>query len=111
VSAFTPSGSGGLPLVTTPSGVSTKQVLLVNAATAGTEYSATLPTGTRQWKIRVRQLAPLQLTPASGDSGTNYELIPRGCFLAEGNLLLSAPLTMYFQSPIANVDIEITYWL
>ncbi len=74
---------------------------------ASTEYTFDLPVGTRQFLIKLRDTAVVQFGYVSGSP---YIEIPRGCFLAESDLLLTATTTIYFQSPSANQVAEILVW-
>lgn len=110
MAAFTPSGSGGIPIQTTSSGATVPTIAQVSMVLSGTEYSYAIPTTARQFLIKLRALAVLQLAYSPGDSGTTYITIPRGCFLSESDLLLAAPVTLYFQSSTAAQVAEILYW-
>lgn len=113
MTAFVPAGSGGIPIqveVDDSSGATNPSIVTVSMVTAGTEYSAVLPSGTKQYRIRLRDLANLQLSYTAGQSNVLYTSIPRGCFIAEWDLNLSAPTTIYFQSPSANQVAEIVLW-
>lgn len=111
MSQFTPTGgSGGLPLVTTASGATNPLLDNVVMTTAGFEYSYVLPTGCRQYIIKLRDTARLQLSYVVGQSGTNYITVPRGCFLSEDDLLTTSTITIYFQSDVAAQVAEIISW-
>jgi hypothetical protein len=78
----------------------------VNAALANTEYSQALSADTKWLLIRSRQNATLKLALVAGQSGTNYISIPTGSSLTLDKMNLSSA-TLYFQSNVAAIDVEI----
>lgn len=112
MSAFTPAGSGGLP----PQSVSiaastTPTVANVSIPLANTEVSYALPTGTKQFMIRLRGYSStMKLAYISGNSGTLYLTVDRGAFLAIGELSLTSTVTLYFQADAAAQVAEIQSW-
>lgn len=111
MSAFTPSGSGGVPITTTSAGATSPVVAQVAMASAATEYSYVLPAGCRQFQLKLQSGATLQVAYVAGQSGTNYLTVPRYCFYAESDLLLTGTLTVYFQSPTGSQVLEILTWV
>lgn len=111
MSAFTPAGSGGLPPTPITIAGSTAGVsATVNLILASTEYSFTFPTGTRQFLIKLRGRSKLQYSYTLGGSGTSFTTLERFCFYSEIGLLLTAPITLYFQCTDPGQVAEITYW-
>lgn len=82
------------------------------ATTLNTEYPIQLPTGTKKVLIKVRDYAStLKFAWVSGDSGTNFIQINRGCsYTAEGLDLTTTNRTLYVQSSKSGVIIEILTW-
>lgn len=111
MSAFTPAGSGGLIPTVSVSGATTPTVAELDLTLAATEYSYTVPTNAKQFLLKLRSPAVLQVSYVSGQSGTTYITVPRGCFYAESDLNLSGPVTIYMQSPSAAQVAEITLWV
>lgn len=110
MSAFTPAGSGGAPSTTTIVGATNPTIAHVTMPVSGTEYSYTVPTGAKQFLVKLQSLAVLQLAYVSGQSGTTYITVPRGCFYAESDLTLTAPVTLYFQANTATQVLEVVFW-
>ncbi len=82
----------------------------VSMATANTEYSYALPTGTRKFKIKLRNIGyPLKLAIVSSGSGTTYVNIDQGKSHTEDDIRV--PLTLYFQSPANSMVAEIISWV
>lgn len=75
---------------------------------AATEESQVLTNGTKRFTIRVRGYSSLKLAFVSGESGTNYITIPRGCSMTSDWLDVSD--TLYFQTDKANQVVEILEW-
>lgn len=105
------SSSSGNNIQVSPSGSTNPTVQNIAMATAGTEYSAVLPTGTTQFEIRSRLYGKLQFSYTSGQSGTVYRTLPQGCAYSEAGLLLSAPLDIYVQSTKDNDVLEVVSWV
>lgn len=98
--------SGGSP-------TATSGILNVPASLANTEYSVTLPTGTKRILLKVRGYAStLKFSWTAGTSGSNYITLERGCSYTEEFIeLTTTNRTIYFQSSKANVVIEVLTWL
>lgn len=78
---------------------------------ANTEYSKTLPVGTKRFEIKLRALnALLKLAFVSGESGTNYITIPYGASYREEDVRIGSRI-IYFQSPTAAMTAEIKVWI
>lgn len=109
--SFFPSGvsnvniSGGVDTkVTTPT------IANVSCAVAGTEYSYSLPSGTRCFRLYVRNTSRLQLAYVSGDSGTNYITVEPGYIYESPVIPLDSNPTIYFQCYKASQIVEIESW-
>lgn len=77
-------------------------------ALADTEQSYALPAGTSRFMIKVNG-ADLKLAYAPGTSGTTFLTVPRWCFYTETDISPTS-LTLYFQSPLVGLSIEIVSW-
>lgn len=82
----------------------------VSMPLAATEYSFTIPAGTKRFTIKLRENAQLQVAYISGGSGSNYLLVPVGCEYSEQNLDLSSGLPLYFQANKNTQVLEIILW-
>jgi hypothetical protein len=111
MSAFTPAGSGGVTTTIQITGATNPQVANVSMPMAGTEYSFTLPTNTKQYAIKLRGSGRIQIAYVAGQSSTLYYTIPRYCYASESDLSLSASLDLFFQSDLAAQVAEIWYWI
>jgi hypothetical protein len=100
---------GSLDLV--EGGASSPTIFNVSAAVAGTEYSQALPANTKRFSMQVRNnTAALQFAFVSGQSGTNYILLPRGASYEAYNLLTTS-LSVYFQTNKNGQTVEILAWV
>lgn len=75
--------------------------------TAGSEYSFTLPIGTKQYKVLLNTDATFTIAYSSGGIESP---IPRWCFHAEGGLLLTAPTIIYIKSTSPSQTAYVTVW-
>lgn len=101
---------GGEVNVTADIEVATTPVIYnLPAPVSGTEYSQALTIKTKQFLIRVRGNADLQLAFTSGESGIKFITIPRGASYKESSLDLSS-VTLYFQVNKASQVVEILEW-
>lgn len=111
MSQFTPAGSGGLTPSINILGASTPTIVQIPLASAGTEYSYVLPSGCRQFLIKLQGDGRLRLAyVALGTSGTSYLEVPRYCFFSESDIQLNTSLTLYMQSSVAAQTAELLYW-
>jgi hypothetical protein len=82
----------------------------VSIPTLATEQSFSIPAGTKRISVKIRGNAQLNIAYISGQSGTNYILVPIGTEYIEDNLNLTSPLTMYFQANKNTQVLEIITW-
>lgn len=88
----------------------TKYAVSMNVA--NTEYSQTLPTNAKKFRIHLRDYGAFRLAYVTGLVATSvdpYESIPAGSEKYEDNLS-AASLTLYFASSIAGKIAEIEAW-
>lgn len=86
----------------------TPLVYNVPVVLANTEISQALSSGTKQFIIKVRGSARLQLAFSSGESSTNYITVPPGAaYTAEG---LNFDGMLYFQTNQSSQVVEILEW-
>lgn len=107
MSVFTSFSGGQIDLI----GSVTPVVSVVSMPLAATEYSFVLPQDCRQFLVKTRSGAVLQVAYASGQSGTTYMTVPRHCFYAESDIKLTSTVTLYFQSPLASQELEVLTWV
>lgn len=80
----------------------------VSIAVADTEQSLVLPTDITGYMIKTRGAGVLKLSHVSGESGTNYTLIPGRANFTDDHRYQN--LTIYFQSPTAGEVVEVVAW-
>lgn len=83
----------------------------IDIPTAGTEYSYTLPLGTKQFLIRSRNGSKIQLSYNAGESSTLYITVPKWCFYSESELLLTTSTDIFFQSNQNSEIVELLFWI
>jgi hypothetical protein len=89
-------------------GASSFQVANITCVLVNTEYSYLLPSGTKKLKLRARGTARLQLADATGLTNTTFFTIhPGECYEDD---MISATLTLFFQSSKAGEIVEIITW-
>lgn len=108
MSVFT-SFAGTLSADVAASALPTVQV--VTMSLASTEYSIALPANCRQFLVKLRGGAKLQVAYSPGDSGVTYFTVPRNCFYAESDLKLTSTVTLYIQCPVAAQELEVLTWV
>ncbi len=81
------------------------QIFNVSLPLANAEYSQALPSNTKGFELRVRELENLKISFAPGDSGTTYWSVRAGTVYTNDNFFTSQ--TIYFQSPTAGVTLEL----
>lgn len=106
MSAFTPAGSGGVPITTTPVGLINPTVVEINILVANTEQSIVLPVNARRFLVQVLSLGNLLVSYGSGLPPIE---LPRGTFLSEDEV--GTPITLYVQSPTTGVVARIETWI
>lgn len=78
-------------------------------ATANTEVSQVLSSNVKRFLVRCRESATLKLAYNSGESGTKFiTLKPHTVYNEEG--LNATSLTLFLQSDVAGVTVEIVEW-
>jgi hypothetical protein len=92
--------------------VDSPAVINAPAALVGTEYSFTLPSGTKRYQMQVRGggIVTTQYAFTATQSGTNFFTLPPGNVHFEEGLILSSALTVYFQMDKPGKVLEIMYW-
>jgi hypothetical protein len=79
---------------------------------SGTEYSYFIPVNTKRYVMRVRDAkGKLQFAYTSGDTNTKFISLARGATYTQEGVYLSSGLNVYFESPTANVVVEILSWV
>lgn len=84
--------------------------ITVSMSNANIEYSYNLPSFARRVEFRVRDLRPIQLAFASGESASNYRILPAGCEYGIDGIATGHNLVFYFQSSYPALTLEITYY-
>lgn len=103
--------STAAPIPVTLAAAITPTIVNVPMAVAGTEYNFTFPVSTKQFTVRTRLAAKLQLSYTLGATNTVFITAPRGTDYYETGLALIAPVTLYFLSDVAANVLEVTYWV
>lgn len=106
MSAFTPSGSGGIPITVVTTGLTNPTVTEINILIANTEQSVVLPVSTKRFLVQVLSLGKLLVSYGSGLPPIE---LPRGTFLSEDDIGTS--ITLYVQSPATGVVARIETWI
>jgi len=101
-------GSGGV--ISTGSPLNTPKVEHAVIASANVEQSHTFSAGTRQFMIKGRSGGKILLAHTVGTSGTMGLTIPSGSVYESPQFAASAARTIYFQSPVAGLVVEIESW-
>lgn len=82
----------------------------VDLTTAGTEYSYTFPAAIKEFTLKTRSYAKLQLAWTPGQSGTNFASVESGAAYSASRISRNASLTVYVQASKNNEVLEIEYW-
>ena len=83
------------------------QIFNVSMTSANTEYSKKLPTGTREFWIKLRTIGyDLKFAIDEGDSNITYDTVRSGEIHKEKDVK-SSNITLFFQSPQAGMVAEI----
>jgi hypothetical protein len=90
----------------------TPTIKTVAAPLSGTEYSYSLPAGTKRFTVRARQgVARLRIAfIATATNGTDYWTVRAGSSLPEQCVNSTTTYIVYFQSTKANTDVEFLSW-
>lgn len=81
------------------------------ATLANTEYSISLPDGTKKFTMKSRDYnTDIQFSYTATESGTTFITIPRCNEYENNNLLLDGTINIYYQVTKPNVTIEVEYW-
>jgi len=101
-----PIGSQGfVPRDITVQGAQNVKITNYNIAAADTEYSVALTSNLKDAIIRNRDISVTKVSFTSGESGTTYFTIPKGCTLQLSDLDFTGK-TIYFQaSDISTLEI------
>ena len=100
---------GGNVTATTVSAATTGKVENATISIANTEQSHTFPANTKSFLIQARGNGKIKLSFDSGTSGTIFWTIPNGTYY--GSPEFSSPsLTIYFQSPVTGLVVELISW-
>lgn len=106
MSTFTPTGSASVNV--SPSGASSPT--LVNLAlTANVEASYALPSNTRGFFFKLRDMADCQFAFVAGGTATTYITLPRGTAYGQDGLLATG-VTLYFVTPASGQVLELLAW-
>jgi hypothetical protein len=99
-----PVAGGGTVGITTPS------LYVDTLAAPDTEYSYSLPIGTKWFSIINQSVPVLKVAYNVGESGTTYREVPCGSETTHPLLDATASITIYYQSATAGGRIEIESW-
>ena len=112
--SFFPSGVSNTTVSgSTDTKITAPTIANVACAAANTEYSYVLPTGTRFFRLKVRDDLPatLKLAFIATQSGTNYIIQYPGFTYESPMFPLDSSLTVYFQCTKASQTVEIESWV
>ena len=105
MATFAPSGGRQGQAVTAPA------IANVDVATADTEESWTVPSGTIMFRMRARGSSKIQLAFTALQSDTNYVTIyPGNSYMPPQELSPAASVTLYFQTSKDSEVVEFEYW-
>jgi hypothetical protein len=79
-------------------------------ADANEEYSYIFPRFTIAFAIKARSLDEFKYSWQKGESGTKYRTAPKGTEYYKENIILDQYRTIYFQSEVPSLILEIEYW-
>ena len=89
-------------------GATSFQVVNITAISADTEYSYTLPTDTKKFKLRARGMSRLQIADTSGNTNLVFFTIFPGETYEDD--ILTTAATIYFEASKAGEIIEFLIW-
>jgi len=111
LSSYFGASGGGSPVASASGiGLTTPSLHVATIAVANTEQSYILPANTRWFSIVNQTVPVLKVAYVSGESGTTYREIPRGCSTIHPSLDSTASVVLYFQSTTAGGRLEIESW-
>ena len=85
-------------------------ILTVSAPSANTEYNFVVPAGTKEYRFRSRNGTKIQYSFTSGTTNATFLTLKPGNIEVEKNLQLSSNMTVYFETPKSNQEVEILFW-
>jgi hypothetical protein len=89
----------------------TVEIYNINVAAANVEMSQVLPNNSQNFMVRVRDdKSSLKIGFVPGSTATTYINMPRGTNFTSPSVDVPNNFTVYFNSPKANVIIEILVW-
>ncbi len=106
MSTFSPVGSANV--ITTASGA-TNPTLVNLALTPNVEASYALPSNTRGFFFKLRDVAECQFAFVANGTSTTYMTLPRGTAYGQDGLLASG-VTIYFKTPASGQVLELLAW-
>jgi len=110
--AINPDGSINVVANITGGVITSPTIANVSILLANTEYSYTLPTGTKKIILKVRDgMSKTKLSFISGTSGTNYVTVTPGTSWSVEGISSLAGFTLYFQTSKSDQVMEILTWL
>lgn len=98
----------GAPLATTSS-LELPTIINVAIASANVEQSHTFPVDTKRFLVKSRGVGKIKLAHVATESATNYITIWPGA-VYDSQEVKANPYTIYFQSPIAGLVVEMESW-
>ena len=101
-------GNDGAPFITTSS-IGAPTIANIVIAAANTEQSYSMPASTKRYLIKPRGNGSIKLAHVSGQSGTNYLTIWPGAVYDTWEIKADT-YSVYFQSPVAGLVVEIESW-
>lgn len=102
-------GSFGGGAVTVNPSLLTPTVENVTIAASNVEQSYALPANTKSFMVQTRGQGKLLYAYSAGTSGTTYVTLNPHCFRFQSDIS-SPAITLYFQSPLAGLVVEIESW-
>lgn len=98
------------PATSDPTVVFTGTVENVSVIQADTEQSHTFPAGSKAIQVKARGPSKVKMSFSPGTSGSVYQTIWPGSAYFQENIG-AASTTIYFQSPVAGLVVELTSWV
>jgi hypothetical protein len=107
-----PIESGGVKVTgsITVGELTTSKKIKITGGAANTESTFTFPAQTKRFTLKARVATKILLADATGDiAAGDYLTIPAGSFYESQSFVAQAK-AIYFQSAVANLEIEAEYW-